>query len=162
MFFGKSKKTDLREVNILYQIEGKNSTLTISHLVTDKDVFSISIVKNKYKNVAKYTKQDMLIMKGWKLRMLAEWLTRDFSDWESSSEFFDPMKSLVLECDCHSELLVTYYNKEDKEVYLEMFDNHWNWSKKFSSEFIINSNDISFCKIGKEILTILKPYIEKN
>ena len=47
MFFGKSKKTDLREVNILYQIEGKNSTLTISHLVTDKDVFSISIVKNK-------------------------------------------------------------------------------------------------------------------
>ncbi len=162
MFFGKSKKTDLREVNILYQIEGKNSTLTISHLVTDKDVFSISIVKNKYKNVAKYTKQDMLIMKGWKLRMLAEWLTRDFSDWESSSEFFDPMKSLVLECDCHSELLVTYYNKEDKEIYLEMFDNHWNWSKKFSSEFIINSNDVSFCKIGKEILTILKPYIEEN
>ena len=162
MFFGKSKKTDLREVTILYQIEGKNSTLTISHLVTDKDVFSISIVKNKYKNVAKYTKQDMLIMKGWKLRMLAEWLTRDFSDWESSSEFFDPMKSLVLECDCHSELLVTYYNKEDKEIYLEMFDNHWNWSKKFSSEFIINSNDVSFCKIGKEILTILKPYIEEN
>lgn len=162
MFFGKSKKTDLREVNILYQIEGKNSTLTISHLVTDKDVFSISIVKNKYKNAIKYTKQDMLIMKGWKLRMLAEWLTRDFNDWESSSEFFDPMKSLVLECDCHSELLVTYYNKEDKEVYLEMFDNHWNWSKKFSSEFIINDNDTSFSKIGKEILTILKPYIEEN
>ena len=162
MFFGKSKKTDLREVNILYQIEGKNSTLTISHLVTDKDVFSISIVKNKYKNVAKYTKQDMLIMKGWKLRMLAEWLTRDFSDWESSSEFFDPMKSLVLECDCHSELLVTYYNKEDKEIYLEMFDNHWNWSKKFSSEFAINRCNPAFHEAGKEILAILKPYIEEN
>lgn len=162
MLFRKSKKTDLREVSILYQIEGEDSTLTISHFATDKDVFSISIVKNKYRDIDKYTKQDMLIMKGWKLRMLAEWLTRDFGDWEDSSEFFDPMKSLVLECDCHSELLATYYNKEDNEIYLEIFNNHWNWSKKFSSEFAIKRWDLALYKVGKEILTILKPYIEEN
>ncbi len=162
MLFRKSKKTDLREVSILYQIEGQDSTFTISHFATDEDVFSISIVKNKYKNIAKYTKQDMLVMKGWKLRMLAEWLTRDFEDWDDDFEFFDPMKSLVLECDCHSELLATYYNKEDKEAYFEIFNNHWNWSKKFSSEFAINRCNPAFHEAGKEILAILKPYIEEN
>lgn len=162
MLFKKSKKIDLREVSILYQIEGHDSTLTISHFATDLNVFSISIVKNKYKNIDKYTKQDMLVMSGWKLRMLAEWLARDFDDWDDSSEFFDPMKSLVLECDCHSELLATYYNKEDLEVYLEIFNNHWNWSKKFSSEFAINRCNPAFHKVGEEILAVLKPYIEEN
>ena len=37
MLFKKSKKIDLREVSILYQIEGHDSTLTISHFVTDLD-----------------------------------------------------------------------------------------------------------------------------
>lgn len=158
----KSKKLDLREVNIIYQIEGSESTFTISHFITDKDEFAISFVKNKYKNVSEYTKQNMLVLSGWKLRMLAKWLTRDFSDWEDDTRFFDPTKSLVLDCNCHSELLATSYNKEDKEIYLEIFNiGAWRWNKKFSSEFYFNANNLSPRSIGESMLKVLKPYEEK-
>jgi hypothetical protein len=95
-------------------------------------------------DIEKLQKLDTLVLSGWKLHDLCNWvLNLKKGEWDSS-EFFSSEDSLVLECNCHNEILVTYYDYESDIIYFEIFDNYWlkrKYRKKITSEFSICRED---------------------
>lgn len=136
------KKLDL--IKVIRAIIGENASMFVSHRETDDDIYNVSFVKEKYTHIGKLQKLDTLVLSGWKLRDLCNWvLNLKKGKWDSS-EFFSSEDSLVLECNCHNEMLVTYYDYESDVIYFEIFDNYWlkrKYRKKITSEFSICRED---------------------
>lgn len=149
------KKPDLTEVAC--KIIGEKASMFISHWATDDDVYNVSFVKEKYAHIEKLQKLDTLILDGWKLRDLCRWvLNLKKGEWDSN-DFFSSKDSLVLECNCHNEMLITFYDYESDVIYFEIFDNYWlkrKYRKKITSEFSICREDAQ--KLFQLLLNILK------
>lgn len=149
------KKPDLTE--IVCKITGEKALMFVSHWATDDDVYNVSFVKEKYAHIEKLQKLDTLILDGWKLRDLCKWvLNLKKGEWDSN-DFFSSKGSLVLECNCHNEIFVTFYDYESDIIYFEIFDNYWlkrKYRKKITSEFSICREDAQ--KSFKLLLNIFK------
>ena len=116
-------------VEVIASIKGSDSDLYISRF-TDGWSFNFNFIKPKYSHIEKLQKWDTLVFQKEKLEKLIKWVIDfDSSTWTHNG-YFDQEKCLVLECDCISELLVTYFDPDDKMFYFEIFDNHW-YSKKY-------------------------------
>lgn len=149
------KKPDLTEV--VCKIVGEKASMYVSHWATDDDVYNVSFVKEKYAHIEKLQKLDTLILDGWKLRDLCKWvLNLKKGEWDSN-DYFSSKGSLVLECNCHNEMLITFYDYESDIIYFEIFDNYWlkrKYRKKITSEFSICREDAQ--KSFKLLLNIFK------
>jgi hypothetical protein len=149
------KKPDL--IKVICMVIGEKASMFVSHWATDDDIYNVSFVKEKYAHIEKLQKLDTLILDGWKLRDLCKWvLNLKKGEWDSS-EFFSSKDSLVLECNCHNEMLATYYDYESDIIYFEIFDNYWlkrKYRKKITSEFSICREDAQ--KSFKLLLNIFK------
>ena len=136
------KKPDLTEV--ICTIIGEKASMFVSHWATDDDIYNVSFVKEKYEHIEKLQKLDTLILSGWKLHYLCNWvLNLEKGEW-NSNDYFSSEDSLVLECNCHNEMLITYYDYENDIIYFEIFDNYWlkrKYRKKITSEFSISRED---------------------
>lgn len=128
-----------RDIVLVSKAVGDDATLFVSRYVEDSDTYRVSIVKNKYASNEKLQKWDILILNGQKLKELAEWVVGlKKENLPSKGHFFDKEKNCVLECQCLSELLVTYYDAEADDVYIEIFDNYWlkrKYHRKLSHSF---------------------------
>lgn len=133
------KKASLKDIILVSEIVGDNETIFISRYSEDFDTYRLSIVKDKYAFNEKLQKWDVLVLDGWKLKELAKWVANlKEGDWPSVSHFFDRNASCILECNCSSEMLVTYYDAEADNIYIEIFDNYWfkrKYHRKLSHTF---------------------------
>ena len=124
--------------------------------------YGLSIVKNKYSKNEKCQKQDLMLFSADKIKELCNWISNlDAENW--GENFFDNKKSLVLECDCRSEYLVTLFDKEEKTIYIVIMDNYWftkSWHRKYSTEVYFTLEEGK--TFAKDFLTKVKSDLEKN
>ena len=124
-------------------ISGKDSDMYLSKYDYEDKILNMVFVKKEYDKIKKLHTLDVLVLDREKIKMLFEWaISLDKDTW--GKMFFDPLKSLTIECNCFNEVLVTYYDKADNIIIFEIFDNWWNkhkHKKKLSSEFAINLDD---------------------
>lgn len=108
-------------------------------------LYNISFVKSKYKNIKKLQTWDVMILRDYDLRRLLKWgIEFDPSKWETD-KFYSQECSILVECDCHNEVMIVYFDKEERLFYFEIYDNYWckrKYRRKLSSEFAVSVKTI--------------------
>lgn len=135
----------MKKINskILAAIPGENAYFFISQ--SSPFLYNISFVKSKYKANRCLQVWDTMVLRGYDLKRLLKWgIEFDFSKWETD-EFYSQENSILIECDCHNEVMIVYFDKKEKLFYFEIYDNYWykrKHHKKLSSEFVASVKTI--------------------
>lgn len=143
------RKTFIDTIKILGQCTNEKGTLTITKDLHFKDAFGMSFVRGKYAKKEKYTKQDMLILKRPALVSFLDWILEIEPDKDADIR--------IIRCDCHSELIDLYYDKDFKEIVIEYWDNYFlkKWGlRKYLIEYYDNVEVLK--KFAKEIKEKIK------
>ena len=142
------------ETQLLANIPGLVSHFFISQC--DLGLYNVSFVKSKYAKNKKLQAWDIIILKEHDLKKLLKWVVRfNPKKWKTIG-FFNQKKSIMVECSCHAEIMVVFFDKKESMFYFEIYDNYWckrKFYKKLSCEFVISVENAKkyFSEVLKKI-----------
>ncbi len=128
---------------VIAAIPGENAYFFISQ--DYPYLYNISFVKSKYKNTKKLQTWDTMVLREYDLKRLLNWgIEFDSSKW-NTNKFYSQECSILVECDCHNEILVVFFDKKESMFYFEIYDNYWykrKYRRKLSSELVASVKTI--------------------
>lgn len=115
------------KVRVVGAMAGQESALYMTR--NDENLYGVSFVKNRHMNNMRAARKEMILLEPRDAKKLRKWLLGDMSC------------DLYLPCHCWGEVMLAA--RRGKEVYFEIFDNHfWKYSKrKFTDEVAVSIAD---------------------